>query len=97
MRAVWVTRYGGPEVVQVREAPDPVPGTGEVRIQVRAAGVNFADLMARLGFYPDAPRPPCVLGYEVAGVVDDLPSVAEIVERIVREAEETLARFGRPS
>lgn len=70
MRAVWITRHGGPEALEVRETPDPVPRVGEVRIRVRAAGVNFADLMARLGFYPDAPKPPCVVGYEVAGVVD---------------------------
>jgi NADPH:quinone reductase-like Zn-dependent oxidoreductase len=43
-----------------------------VRIAVRAAGINFADTMARVGLYPDAPKPPCVLGYEVAGVVDSV-------------------------
>ncbi len=72
MRAVWITRHGGPEVLEVREAPDPIPGPGEVRIRVRAAGLNFAEVMARQGLYPDAPRPPCVVGYEVAGVVDAL-------------------------
>lgn len=56
--------------MQVREAPDPTPGPGEVRIAVRAAGVNFADVMARLGLYPDAPPLPAVVGYEVAGTVD---------------------------
>jgi NADPH:quinone reductase-like Zn-dependent oxidoreductase len=70
MRAVWIARAGGPEVLEVREAPDPVPGPGQVRVRVRAAGLNFADVMARLGLYPDAPRPPVVVGYEVAGVVD---------------------------
>jgi NADPH:quinone reductase-like Zn-dependent oxidoreductase len=72
LRAVWITRHGGPEVLQVRETPDPVPGRGEVRIRVRAAGLNFAEVMARQGLYPDAPKPPCVVGYEVAGVVDAL-------------------------
>jgi len=42
----------------------------EVRIAVRAAGLNFADTMARVGFYPDAPKKPCVLGYEVAGEIE---------------------------
>lgn len=70
MRAVYVTRFGGPEVLEVREAPDPAPKPGEVRIRTRAAGLNFSELMGRLGFNPDAPRPPCVLGYEVAGIVD---------------------------
>jgi synaptic vesicle membrane protein VAT-1 len=70
MRQVVITRYGMPEVLQARDAPDLAPGEGEVRITVHAAGVNFADVMARLGFYPDAPKPPVVVGYEVAGVVD---------------------------
>jgi NADPH:quinone reductase-like Zn-dependent oxidoreductase len=65
-----IPRHGGPEVLEVREAPDPVPGEGEVRIRVRAAGINFADILARIGLYPDAPKPPVVVGYEVAGVVD---------------------------
>src|SRR5512133_150933 len=77
MRAIWTTRHGGPEVLEVRESADPTPGPGEVRVRVRAAGLNFADVMARMGLYPDAPRPPCVVGYEVAGDVDALgPSVA---------------------
>ena len=70
MRQIWIPRYGGPEVLEVREAEDPVPGPGEVRIRVEAAGVNFADCMARLGKYPDAPKGPLVVGYEVAGRID---------------------------
>jgi NADPH:quinone reductase-like Zn-dependent oxidoreductase len=70
MRQVWITKRGGPEVLQVREAPDPEPKPGEVRIRVAAAGVNFADVMARLGLYPDAPPLPTVVGYEVAGTVN---------------------------
>src|SRR5918992_3655121 len=58
--------------MRVQERPDPEPGPGEVRIRVRAAGVNFADLLGRVGLYPDAPKPPCVVGYEVAGDVDAL-------------------------
>jgi synaptic vesicle membrane protein VAT-1 len=77
MRAVVLTGTGGPEVLQVQERPDPAVGPGEVRIAVRAAGINFADTMARVGLYPDAPKTPCVLGYEVAGEVE---SVGEGVE-----------------
>ncbi len=69
MRAVVITEHGPPEVLQVQERPDPRPGSGEVLIDVAAAGINFADIMARLGLYPDAPKPPCVVGYEVAGTV----------------------------
>lgn len=70
MQQVWITRAGPPEVLQVREAPDPEAGPGQIRIRVKAAGINFADLMARVGLYPDAPKIPCVVGYEVSGVVD---------------------------
>ena len=69
MRQMVIARHGGPEVLELRETADPVPGAHELRIDVRAAGVNFADVLARLGLYPDAPKPPCVVGYEVAGVV----------------------------
>ena len=70
MRQVWITRAGPPEVLQTREAPDPEPKAGEIRVRVAAAGINFADLMARVGLYPDAPKIPCVVGYEVSGTVD---------------------------
>jgi NADPH:quinone reductase-like Zn-dependent oxidoreductase len=72
MRQVWISKIGRPEVLEVREAPDPVAGDGEVRIRVKAAGINFADLMARVGLYPDAPKVPCVVGYEVSGIVDQV-------------------------
>jgi len=69
MRAIWITKAGGPDALEVRETADPEPGPGQVRIRVRAAGLCFADVMAAQGFYPDAPKPPCVVGYEAAGVV----------------------------
>ena len=72
MRAVWITRHAGPEALEVRETADPDPGPGQVRIRVCAAGLNFAEVMAAQGLYPDAPKPPCVVGYEVAGVIDAL-------------------------
>lgn len=70
MRQVVITRHGPPDVLDVREAPEPEPGDEDVRIRVRASGVNFADVLARMGLYPDAPPPPCVVGYEVTGTVD---------------------------
>ena len=79
MRAVVLTGHGGPEVLEVQERPDPPVEAGEVRVAVKAAGINFADTMARMGIYPDAPKPPCVLGYEVAGEVE---SVGEGVEEV---------------
>jgi len=70
MRQIWIPRSGPPEVLELREAPDPEPRAGELRIRVEAAGVNFADIMGRLGIYPDLPPLPVVVGYEAAGRVD---------------------------
>ena len=72
MRTVVITKHGGPGVFEVQERPDPSLGSGQVRIDVAAAGINFADVMARMGLYPDAPKPPCVVGYEVAGTVAEV-------------------------
>ncbi len=72
MRAVVIPERGGPEVLRVEERPTPVPRPGQVRIAVVAAGVNFADTMARTGLYEDAPPLPAVVGYEVAGTVAEL-------------------------
>jgi NADPH:quinone reductase-like Zn-dependent oxidoreductase len=72
VKAVVITRHGAPEVLKVEERPDPPVRAGEVRVAVKAAGINFADLMARSGVYPDAPAPPCVIGYEVAGEVESV-------------------------
>ncbi len=72
MRAVVITRHGAPEVLEVQGRPDPQVAAGEVRIEVRAAGINFADLLARTGMYPDAPKVPSVVGYEVAGLVESV-------------------------
>jgi NADPH:quinone reductase-like Zn-dependent oxidoreductase len=81
MRAVVLTGHGSFDALKVEERPDPQPGQGEVRVDVRAAGVNFADHMARMGLYPDAPKPPCVVGYEVSGTVDAVgPGVEGVAE-----------------
>jgi NADPH:quinone reductase-like Zn-dependent oxidoreductase len=70
MRQIWISKVGPPEVLVIKEAADPQPGSGELRIRVEASGVNFADVMGRLGLYPDLPKIPVVPGYEVAGRVD---------------------------
>jgi NADPH:quinone reductase-like Zn-dependent oxidoreductase len=70
MRATVVRRYGLPTVLETQEAPDPLPKAGEVLIRVKAIGVNFADLLQRMGIYPGTPKPPFIPGLEIAGVVE---------------------------
>jgi NADPH:quinone reductase-like Zn-dependent oxidoreductase len=68
-RLVQIPRYGAPDVLRVIEGGDPVAAAGQVVVDVAACGVNFADTMARVGLYADAPKPPMVVGYEVAGTI----------------------------
>lgn len=70
MRAVVLRETGGPEKLELTEVPDPEPGDGEILVRVRAAGVNFADVLVRQGRYPQPPELPTVPGSEVAGEVD---------------------------
>ncbi len=72
MKRVVVNRYGGPEVVTVVEDDVPVPGPGEVRVKVLAAGVSFTDTQLRAGTYLGGPKPPFTPGYELVGVVEAL-------------------------
>jgi NADPH:quinone reductase-like Zn-dependent oxidoreductase len=74
MKQMFIVGHGGPEKLQLRESPDPSPAGGEIRIRVKASGVNFADILARQGLYPDSPRIPCVVGYEVSGTADTVGS-----------------------
>jgi NADPH:quinone reductase-like Zn-dependent oxidoreductase len=69
MKAWVAPRYGPPEVLRLVEVPDPRPGRGEAVVRVRAIGLNFADCAARHGVYPNVPKPPLVVGMEVAGEV----------------------------
>jgi NADPH:quinone reductase-like Zn-dependent oxidoreductase len=70
MRAVVTTRNGDADVMKVETRPDPVAAKGEVLVRVKASGLNFADILARQGLYPDGPKKPCVMGYEVSGTVE---------------------------
>jgi NADPH:quinone reductase-like Zn-dependent oxidoreductase len=72
MKSLQITRAGGPEVFKLLDLPSPTMVTDGVRIQVKAAGVNFADLMMRMGMYPEAPKMPFTPGYEVAGIVSEV-------------------------
>lgn len=92
MRAIVTTRNGDVRVMKVETRPDPVPAEGEVLIRVKASGLNFADILARQGLYPDGPPKPCVMGYEVSGVIE---AVGEGVDQgIVGESVIAMTRFG---
>ena len=92
MRAVVTTKAGDVRVMQVEERPDPQPKPGQVRIRVKAAGLNFADILARQGLYPDGPPKPCIMGYEVSGTIDD---VGEGVDKgMIGKAVIAMTRFG---
>jgi NADPH2:quinone reductase len=70
VRAVVLTGTGGPERLVVQDVPEPVARDGEALVDVRACGINFADVLVRLGRYPQMPELPTVLGSEIAGEVD---------------------------
>ena len=95
MRQVVTTKNGGVDVLRVEEKPDPTPGPGEILVDVRAAGLNFADILARQGLYPDGPEKPCVMGYEVAGVISAVGQ--DIDPSIVGTEVLSMTRFGGQS
>ena len=70
MRQIVTTTTGGTDVLKVQQKPDPTPRDDQLVIRVRAAGLNFADILSRQGLYPDSPPKPVVMGYEVSGVVE---------------------------
>jgi len=69
MRQIVNTSNGSYDVLEIQEVPDLVPKKDELVIDVKASGLNFADILARKGQYPDGPDKPCVMGYEVSGIV----------------------------
>lgn len=69
MKFIEASKFGGPEVLTVVEAPTPTSTEGTLLVEIRAAGVNYADIMARSGFYPRVPKAPFPVGFEIAGVV----------------------------
>jgi NADPH:quinone reductase len=94
VKAVVLRETGGPEQLALAEVADPDPGEGEVVVEIRAAGINFADVLVRGGRYPQPPELPAVLGSEIAGEVDGrrviaLPAAGGYAER-ASVAEELL-------
>lgn len=70
MQQIWITKKGSPKTLKVRETSLPEPNSGQLSVKVKYAGINFADLLARMGLYPGAPKPPYVPGFEFSGVVE---------------------------
>src|SRR6266481_9763611 len=68
MKAVVITRLGGPEVLKVCDVAEPVAQPGQVLVRVQAGGLNFADIMSAQGGYPGTPKPPLVAGREFCGL-----------------------------
>lgn len=68
MKAIVISRFGEPEVLEQREMPEPVTGADQELIQVKAAGLNFADVMTARGGYPGTPKPPLIAGREFCGI-----------------------------
>ena len=95
MRQIVTTANGDIDVLKVQEKPDPAPRDDEVVIRVRAAGLNFADILARQGLYPDGPPKPCVMGYEVSGVIDSVGK--DVNKSFVGKSVVALTRFGGQS
>lgn len=94
IRAIFLVKSGKAEkAFEEREAPMPEPGPLEMRIKVRAFGLNFADVMARMGLYPEAPKKPAILGYDVVGYVD---AIGSEVHSELKEGDHVVAltRFG---
>jgi NADPH:quinone reductase-like Zn-dependent oxidoreductase len=85
VRKLIITKAGGPEVFAIEEHEDLTPPAGQVVVDVKAIGINFADILARQGLYPDAPRLPCCVGYEFSGVVSKIGEGIEpdLLERAV--------------
>jgi NADPH2:quinone reductase len=69
MKYVEASKFGGPEVLTIIEKETPKPGEGMLLVEVQAAGVNYADVLARSGHYPAIAKAPFALGFEVAGIV----------------------------
>ncbi len=77
MKSIIVDRFGDPEVMNLQEVPPPVPRKGQIRVAIKAAGINYADIMQRMGTYPEGPQPPYPAGFEYAGVIDQIGEEVE--------------------
>lgn len=93
MKGIFLKKYGAAEnAFDIREIENPVPGEGQVLIKVAYSGLNFADVIARRGLYPDAPSNPALLGYDVAGEIVGLGTGVE--NFVIGQQVVAMTRFG---
>jgi NADPH:quinone reductase-like Zn-dependent oxidoreductase len=95
MRQIVTTTTGGIDVLKVQQKPDPIPRDDQLVIRVRAAGLNFADILSRQGLYPDSPKKPVVMGYEVSGVVEAVGK--DVDSSLMGKPVAAMTRFGGQS
>ncbi len=81
MRTIVISRFGVPEVLKIVERPVPKPDINDVLVRVKAIGLNFADILARLGLYPSIPDPPFVPGLEFSGIVESVGSKTKRIKK----------------
>ena len=72
MKQVYISKYGSPDVLKVRDIELPPLKSKEIQIDTKYAGINFSEIMARMKLYPGAPKPPCGIGAEASGIITAL-------------------------
>src|SRR5438094_7311262 len=92
MPAIVTTRNGDVGALKIQDRPDPIPSNGQVLVRVKAAGLNFADILARQGLYPDGPPKPCVMGYEVSGTIEAVGDGGD--RNLIGQPVIAMTRFG---
>lgn len=92
MNVIEISKAGPSSVLKLKNTPDPMVNTGEVKIAVKAVGINFADIVARQGLYQDAPPIPCVVGYEVSGIVSEVGT--NVDKSLIGKSVMAMTRFG---
>ncbi|SVE47399.1 uncharacterized protein METZ01_LOCUS500253, partial [marine metagenome] len=70
MKSYILRKYGNPNVLNIEDSPEPVPGSGEIRVKIEKIGLNYAEVQSRKGLYGWAPKLPYTLGMEAVGTVD---------------------------
>ena len=87
MKSIILSKYGAPEVLKVKELRDPEPLENQIRVEVHYAGINFAEIMARMKLYPGGPKPGEILGGEISGIVNKIGNDGWYLEEWKKDKE----------